>query len=148
MGIISIFSHLYPLLYATIGYRTCFFVFIPNLFSFRRVFSPNILPNTRIRLVLVGIVRLFSIPYPYLACLVGIVRSFSIPHPYLACLVGIVRLFSIPYPHLACLVGIVRSFSIPYPHLTRRLVYHTYSSTAIPRNQASSSNNSHIQTQI
>ena len=75
---------------------------------------PNILPNTRIRLVLVGIVR-----------------SFSIPHPYLACLVGIVRLFSIPYPHLACLVGIVRSFSIPYPYLISRLGYDAYLSSSI-----------------
>ena len=100
---------------------------------------PNILPNTHIRLVLVGIVRSFSIPYPYLACLVGIVRSFSIPYPHLACLVGIVRLFSIPYPYLACLVGIVRSFSIPYPHLSlpcgyRALIFHSIpSSNQTPR---------------
>ena len=131
MGIISIFSHLYPLLYATIGYRTCFFVFIPNLFSFVGYFPPTF----------------FLIPASDLSLWVSCAHILSYTH-IRSVVSGTTPTYHLPYPHLACLVGIVRLFSIPYPHLTRHLGYHTYSSIAIPRNQASSSNKSRLQTQI
>ena len=88
MGIISIFSHLYPLLYATIGYRTGFFVFIPNLFSFVGYFPPTFFLIPASDLSLWVSCAHFPFHTHILACLVGIVRSYPISYPYLISRLG------------------------------------------------------------